>query len=358
MAELRSEQDIFGAPPPEPRARRVQVTCPAGTISLSYYDNRNVAARQTLLLIHGFMDSKRCWRYVWGRLAERFRLVAIDLPGAGESDAPDWAFIDRDRGLYAAGLLAEVVDAFVRKLQRPAKRRGKPLPKTLIVVGHSLGGAVVTRALTGTPATANGWIRRAVLIDALELSAPALPVTFFDAELFRATPSALVAIGNWTPVGKALGRRFLERIFFNDNRIPREFLEGNLAVLRDERRVACLQRIYAGILPWRDDGEPDWTNRHQLFRRLCKIRKPVLLIWGAQDSLVPLAHGDLLARRIPGSGYCVLDACGHAPQIERPKATAKLLARFAASPSSMARMGTGGIPGLWVEQRLGRRRPQ
>ena len=352
MADLRSEKEIFCSPPPDPEPRRLSVSCPSGQISLSYYDNRNSAARQTLLLIHGFMDSKRTWRYVWGHLSDRFRLVALDLPGAGESEVPNWTFVDRDRGLYAAGLLAEVVDAFVRKLQRPSAPPGKPLPKTLIAVGQSLGGAILLQMLTGTPEGADRWIRRAVLIDALEVSTPAFPLTLYDAELFRAAPSPLVAMGNWTPVGAALARGFLERVFFNPRRIPREFLESNLAYMREAKRVACTQRIYEGLLPRRADGRPDWTHRHQLLRRLLKIRKPVLLLWGAQDTLVPLAHGDLLARRIPGAGYCVLDTCGHAPQLERPEATAKLLARFAASPKSMASLGSGGIRGLRVEQRL------
>ena len=218
-----------------------------------------------------------------------------------------------------------------------------------------MGGSILIRMLTGVPETALRWIRRAALIDALELSTPALPLTYGDAEVFRSTPSPLVAMGNWTPLGAAIARGFIERIFFDPQRIPREFVESGVVDMRDPARVACIQQIYEGLLPEATDGRPDWTNRHQLLRKLAKISTPVLLLWGAQDTLVPLAHGDLLARRIPGAGYFVLDACGHEPQMERPDATARLLARFASSPASLARLGTGRIPGLWVEQRPGRR---
>jgi 4,5:9,10-diseco-3-hydroxy-5,9,17-trioxoandrosta-1(10),2-diene-4-oate hydrolase len=55
-----------------------------------------------------------------------------------------------------------------------------------------------------------------------------------------------------------------------------------------------------------------------------------LVVWGAQDRLVPLSHASLYAEGIPGAKLAVIDGCGHAPVVERPDEFARLVGEFLA----------------------------
>lgn len=64
------------------------------------------------------------------------------------------------------------------------------------------------------------------------------------------------------------------------------------------------------------------------------IRCPTLVIHGDLDPLVPVRNGHLLAERIPGARFALLEGCGHLPHLERPVETAKLVRDFVAEPRS------------------------
>ena len=55
-----------------------------------------------------------------------------------------------------------------------------------------------------------------------------------------------------------------------------------------------------------------------MIHRLRRIKAPTLIVWGKQDRLVPLAHGEAYRDAIRGAELKVLDRCGHTPMIERP----------------------------------------
>jgi pimeloyl-ACP methyl ester carboxylesterase len=59
-------------------------------------------------------------------------------------------------------------------------------------------------------------------------------------------------------------------------------------------------------------------------------------VWGSHDKLVPPGFGPHVARWLPQAEQIVLDACGHAPQIERPEQTNGLLSRFFARVDALA----------------------
>jgi pimeloyl-ACP methyl ester carboxylesterase len=54
-------------------------------------------------------------------------------------------------------------------------------------------------------------------------------------------------------------------------------------------------------------------------RKINKIRRPTLIIWGAEDELIPLEAGRRLNTLIAGSRLVVFDKFGHAPQAEMPE---------------------------------------
>jgi pimeloyl-ACP methyl ester carboxylesterase len=68
--------------------------------------------------------------------------------------------------------------------------------------------------------------------------------------------------------------------------------------------------------------------RHNLGDKLYKIQAPTLLIWGKQDIVTPPFVGEKFKELIAGSRLYMLDECGHAPMMEKPKEFNELLEKF------------------------------
>ncbi len=77
---------------------------------------------RTLVLLHGFLESKAVWFEVYERLAKSFRVIAIDLPGFGESDCYGY--------VHTMELMAQSVKAVLDQLRL----------KRIVLLGHSMGG--------------------------------------------------------------------------------------------------------------------------------------------------------------------------------------------------------------------------
>ena len=104
----------------------------------SYVDNNGVKIHYVSLgegplvvMIHGFPDFWYTWRYQMQGLADRFRMVAIDLRGYNRSDKPSG--VDQ----YAMPLLVSDIVAVIRQLAVEVNISPKA-----VIVGHDWGGAV------------------------------------------------------------------------------------------------------------------------------------------------------------------------------------------------------------------------
>jgi pimeloyl-ACP methyl ester carboxylesterase len=95
------------------------------------------------------------------------------------------------------------------------------------------------------------------------------------------------------------------------------FLETTLAALRDQVGPAGQRRV--------------------LLERLGGLEVPVLLVWGAQDRVVPVAHARRAAARLPDATLVVLPSCGHLPHVEDPAAFSRTLTAFLNAPRSQGR---------------------
>ncbi len=100
-----------------------------------------------LVLLHGLGDSARDWQWVLPALARRFRAIAPDFPGFGESDRP--------RAAYSPACFAEFVAGFLDALHVPSA----------VVVGNSLGGLAALRFALADP----GRVPALVLVGAAGL---------------------------------------------------------------------------------------------------------------------------------------------------------------------------------------------
>ena len=75
--------------------------------------------------------------------------------------------------------------------------------------------------------------------------------------------------------------------------------------------------------------------REEVYRpildNLDSITAPTLVIWGEQDTILPVAHAHVADERMPGARVHIFDPCGHIPQVERPEEVNELVLEFLAA---------------------------
>jgi pimeloyl-ACP methyl ester carboxylesterase len=255
-----------------------------------------------LVLVHGWMMSHYYFRPIVGALAADHEVIALDLPGFGESDRPAPQAFPYDLPSYAM-LVDEV-------MERLGIARAD-------VLGASMGGGV---ALTLAARHAER-VQRLVLIGAAVYPPPQLPL---DAKLLL-TP----VVGPFL-FKNAFGKReFIRatRTFSVRDRqaLDDDWIDYYWARMQRAGGVdatyACM-RMLAGLSDVTQDP--------------AQVRAPTLLVWGDEDRLVPLAAGKRLGRAIAGARLEVIPACGHMPFIERPDETLRVVRPFLAAAATHA----------------------
>ena len=249
---------------------------------------------ETILCVHGLGGTKASFLPTVNALADRYRVVAMDLPGFGESDKPLGA-------PYDAAWFARSVFAVMDALEVDGAH----------LAGNSMGGRVAIEAgLTDrdrlgalillSPALA--WLRPrrwAPMIRALRpelgLIQPA-PRPIVEAIVRQLVPSGN---GGWTAAGID------------------EFLRAYLTRSGRAAFYAAARNIYLDE-PHGDEGF--WT-------RLKSLESDSLFVWGRHDVLVPIGFMKHVEKALPGAGHVELN-CGHVPQVERPRETHAAIAKF------------------------------
>jgi pimeloyl-ACP methyl ester carboxylesterase len=252
-----------------------------------------------LVLVHGWMMSHWCFRQVIEPLAAEREIIAVDLPGYGESDRPSPATWSYDFGSYA-----DVVDEVLRRIDLDR----------VDLLGASMGGGVALALAARHPER----VQRLVLVDAVVYPPP---VQRIDVKL------ALLP-----GIGPILFKRGLVRAQFartargwsvRDGRLLDEdwvdyFWSRLCRAGGREAAHACLRMLAA--LP-ENTAEPG------------RVRAPTLLVWGDEDRLVPLASGRRLSRAIAGARLEIVPVSGHMPFHERPDEFLRIVRPFLAEPA-------------------------
>ena len=258
---------------------------------------RDAGAGEALLLIHGMAGSSATWRAVIPELAKRYRVIAPDLLGHGESAKP--------RGDYSLGAFA----AWLRDLLDELGIR------RATVIGQSLGGGVAMQFAyqhrdycqrlvlisSGGLGPDLNWILRILSAPGAEL---VLPVV---------APQPVLNLGN--KLGSWLTSAGIKS--------PRtgEMWSAYCSLSDRPTRQAFLRTLRSVV-----------DYRGQAVSALGKIHVsyglPTLLIWGEQDRIIPVAHGYAAHEAVPGSRLEVLAGVGHFPHVESPTAVVDILDDF------------------------------
>jgi 2-hydroxymuconate-semialdehyde hydrolase len=240
----------------------------------------------TVLLLHGFPMSAHLWRDLVPILAPRFRAVAPDLLGYGDSDKPLEAAV---HVRAQTGYVREMLDTL--GLER------------LAVIGHDIGGGIAQLLAF------EGLVETLVLIDSVSLDSwPIEGVRMIQ----RAEPGSVDEefVADLVTMTFDLGM-------------------GHPARLEDEDREEFVR-------PWRSDPPAliraaqgiDGVGLAGTEDRLASLDIRTLIVWGEDDPFQPSDLAERLGELLPGSTVALVPGCSHFVTEDAPEAVLPLVSEY------------------------------
>jgi len=240
-----------------------------------------------LVFIHGLAGSWENWLEQLPAFAAERRVIAMDLPGFGESPMP--------RDTISISGYARIVDQLLGEL---GVDNGA-------IVGNSMGGFISAELAISHPER----VERLVLVSAAGITSEHERTAHLIPALRVANRGLLMATAWFAAKSDAVARR------------PR-LRYVTLAVVTAHPNDLSAP-LAAELL--RGSGKPGfvdafYTLTHYSIRdRLPKIAAPTLIVWGARDRLVPLRDADVFEQLIPNARKVVYPDTGHVAMLERPE---------------------------------------
>ena len=253
------------------------------TQRIAYLD---VGTGPPVILIHGFGGSMWQWEHQQHALSQHFRVLTLDLPGAGLSDKPA---ID-----YRPDQMLDFCVGFMDAVKIPQAT----------LVGNSMGaGLAIGMALTHPTR-----VSKLVLIDGLpqhvmeKLTSPSVRLA-----METRAPSWFISLGNWL-FGGLMTESVLKEIVHDPTLLTPAVIERST---RNRQRPGMIKPIMAAR-----ENLPLWESGFAT--RLGAVIHPTLVIWGEEDRVFPVAVGEELHQTIKGSQFTRIPNAGHIPQWEQP----------------------------------------
>lgn len=256
-----------------------------------------------VLFVHGLGGNWQSWLENLAVVGRRHRAIALDLPGFGLSEMP------ADR--VSVSGYGRLVEELCESLELGS----------IALVGNSLGGFVGAEMAISYP-------RR---VERLTLAASAgISVT----TLYRRPTVAAAQVSKLAGVfGVAKRREVIVR--------PRLRHLAMSSVVRHPTRIGpdIAYELNRGLDSPGFAPALDALLVYDIRERIPEIGCPTLLVWGAEDMLVPVRDADEFQRLIPDSRKVIFEETGHAPMLERPESFNRHLLEFLGETGSAAPAG-------------------
>ncbi|WP_029926444.1 acetoin dehydrogenase dihydrolipoyllysine-residue acetyltransferase subunit [Brucella anthropi] len=241
------------------------------------------ADRLPIVLIHGFATDLNSWRGLFVGASLGHPILALDLPGHGNSPRVVPESIDDIAAAVEATLAAFGVTS-------------------CLLVGHSLGGAVAT--ITAARGVVD--VRSLLLISSGGLG-PQVNGAFIKGLIGAKSEASIVP--------------WLKLLVADESHLTKPFINATVAQAADaelrDTQEAIGHRFFA-----------DGTQTFEVRSSIASLAMPVRLIFGAEDRVIPVAQ----AHGLPGKvGVHIFAGCGHMPQIEERAAVLQILKECAAA---------------------------
>jgi pimeloyl-ACP methyl ester carboxylesterase len=289
-------RDPYGEPDPE--WLRIDWREHLRTATLGHSTGVNyveIGSGPSLLLIHGLGGSWQNWLENIPALARSHRVIAMDLPGFGESPMPEWTLNIRNYGSMILDL-CEALDT-----------------GTVAIAGNSMGGFIAAEVSTRN----EPLVSKVALVSAAGVS---------HARMYKAPTETFARMG---AAMAPLAFRHYERAF----RRPKL----RAAVLRNLvynpwviRHELVMELAHTGL------RAPGLTQAvrglagYDILDKLAEVDDPTLIVWGRQDMVVPATDALAFHEMLRNSRLEIFDRCGHLPQLERPVRFNRVLEGFLA----------------------------
>ncbi|PNG27768.1 acetoin dehydrogenase dihydrolipoyllysine-residue acetyltransferase subunit [Methylocella silvestris] len=247
---------------------------PAGTLR---YAKRGTGPEQ-IVLVHGFGGDLDNWLFNIDALAEHATVYALDLPGHGQSI----------KSLADASLsgMSKALAGFLDKLGVSAAH----------LVGHSMGGAICLRTAIDRP----DLVKSLTLISSAGLGDE---INIDYIESFAAASSRREL------------KPALEQLFEDPNLVSRQLIDDLLKYKRLDGVTEALKALAKNMFP-------GGKQSSVLADEAAGTKRPVTVIWGASDKIIPASHTAALPA---GWRAEVIDGAGHMVQMEKAAAVNALI---------------------------------
>jgi pyruvate dehydrogenase E2 component (dihydrolipoyllysine-residue acetyltransferase) len=226
-------------------------------------------ADNAVLLIHGFGGDLDNWLFNAEALSDGATVYALDLPGHGQST--------KQVAEPTVAGLAKAVLGFMDRLRIDKAH----------LVGHSLGGAIAIEMAR----QAKGRVKSLTLIDSAGLG-PEINMDYIDGFISSTSRRDL--------------KPALENLFADGSLVSRQMVDDLLKYKR-------LDGVGEALTALRDGIFANGKQVANLSDALKSAGVPVLVIAGAKDKIIPVAHG----RGVTGAKVEIIEGAGHMPQMEQ-----------------------------------------
>lgn len=223
-----------------------------------------VGSGKAVVFVHGACENSAFWNHQ-KVLSDRYRVIALDLPGHGRSELMESEILVRN--------YSEIVSEFI----------AKTCPEQAVLVGHSMGGAIALLNVIEHHQN----LRGAVIV------------------------SAGAKLGVLPSIREGLRARFEETVKSVVG--PRQFSsKTNLDTIRfvTNEILKCDSSIAA--------ADYEACNSFDVRQKLRSINLPILIIAGEEDKMAPVPWSMYLKENIPKAKIIVMQDASHLPMIERP----------------------------------------
>ena len=248
-----------------------------------------------LILVHGYLASHTSWDAVFAPLAARFRVIAPDLPGFGDSEKPPAARYGYTAAAFAESLVDLIAALDVNRASVIGQRMGATVALTMAIAYPDLVEKLVLVSPDLYPRRASAWQRAA--------TAPVVGGLLFKQVTGRRL--FLRYFDPWSPPEFPVSARVLD------------WIDAFAAPAAREAAYATLQSM---------------TDTRSLLARLSRANVPTLICAGGRDDSTRLGGARRLARELPVGRLEVFDTRS-APEEDRPDDFARRVTGFLLEPS-------------------------